>query len=450
MVKPRLRAAALFERLRESLWLIPGVMVGSAAALASVLVRSKDAAPQVPLRELLLPATAEAAVPVLQVVAASVITVTSVVFSLTVVALQITAGNYSPRALRTFLRDLGTQIVLGTFLATFSYGYIVLQNIQPLPGKSGVDWAPQVAFMVVPAFVVASLIALVFFIHHVTQAIRVDLILKEVLEESLDSIDAVHPARGYDPLKERPRDLAPDNAYVVRSETTGFVQSFGLRDLLERMKQKDLIVAFRPSVGDHLLEGGTLAWVWRRSGEHIEKPEAEVSKAIRDAIHVGRERSMDHDVAYGIRQLVDVAVRAMSPGVNDPNTAVAAVLHLSVAYRALLTRQLGPVVVEDDDAVARIVVPYPSLSEYLTIMVQQVAHYGRADLMVVLRLLRVLSELKSLAQAHDRAALDQAIDEVLQEAERGLDVPTNLELAREAARDAKDQTFRFRHYTAAG
>jgi uncharacterized membrane protein len=444
-----LRAVALLERLRESLWLIPGMMVVAAGGLASVLVASDSPAPDVPGRELLLPATAEAAVPVLQVVAGSVITVTSVVFSLTVVALQITAGNYSPRALRTFLRDLATQAVLGTFLATFTYAYLVLQAVQDLPDEKQAEWAPQAAFLAVPGFALASLIALVFFIHHVTQAIRVDLILKEVLEESLGSIDTVHPDRGSDALDQHPRDLVPADAHEVTSAATGFVQTFGFEPLLAAAQTNDVVVAYRPSAGDHILEGATLAWCWRREGPS-EDLGREMDAVVRRCVQIGRERSMDHDVAYGIRQLVDIAVRALSPGVNDPNTAVAAIHHLTVVYRTLLDRQVGPLVVRDQEGSGRIVVPYPSLDEYLTIMVQQVGHYGRGDLMVVLRLLRQLGELKALARQDDHAALDSAIDSIVREAEQGIDVHTNSDLIREAARDAKELTFRFRHYTAAG
>lgn len=449
MAKPRLKLAATAERLRESLWLIPGGMVAAAVVLGSLLVGSTARAPAVPFRHVLLPATAEAAVPVLQVVSGSVITVTSVVFSLTVVALQITAGNYSPRALRTFLRDFGTQLVLGTFLATFAYSYVVLQNVRPTGSRGSAEWAPQVAFLAVPVFVLASLAALVFFIHHVTQAVRVELILREVLAENLGSVDTAHPAEGDEEAGEHPRDVVPDDAVEVESHATGFVESFDLGDLVATLERHDLVAAFRPSVGDHVVQRGTLAWVWRADGSRADAG-PDLAAAVRDAVQIGRERSMDQDVAYGIRQLVDVAVRALSPGVSDPNTAVAAVLHLTVVYRKLLERRLGPVEAEGRDGTTRVVVPYPSFAEYLGIMVQQVGHYGRADVMVVLRLLRELAELKSLAPPCRRAALDDAIDAVVLEAEQGIDVARNLELVRDVARDAKEQTFRFRDYTAAG
>ncbi|MDP9069193.1 MAG: DUF2254 domain-containing protein [Actinomycetota bacterium] len=448
MARPRLKAAAAVERLRESLWLIPGLMVAAAAGLAALLATKEAPAPNLPLRGLLLPVSAEAAVPVLQVVGASVITVTSVVFSLTVVALQITAGNYSPRALRSFLRDLGTQIVLGTFLATFVYSYLVLQNIQSASGRGGADWAPQLAFLAVPGFVSASLIAFVFFIHHVTQAVRVDFILDEVLDENLATVRTVHREQAGPENEEKARDVIPDGAVEVKSPKSGFVQSFGPQSLLRLLEERDLVVAFRPSVGDHVLEGAAVAWMWQRSGSA--EGDETVADAVRDSVQIGRERSMDQDVAFGIRQLVDIAVRALSPGVNDPNTAVSTIHHLTVVYRELLTRRLGSRTVTDDDGVDRVMLPYATLREYLAIMVQQVGHYGRGDVMVVLRLLRALGELKSLAPPHHHEALDVSIDEVLHEAEQGLDVASDLQRARDAATDAKEQTFGFRDYTAAG
>lgn len=449
MARARLRLGAAAERLRESLWLIPGVMVGAAVGLAATVATSTAPAPDIPLQKLLLPASKQAAVPLLQVLAGSVITVTSVVFSLTVVALQITAGNYSPRALRTFLRDLGTQVVLGTFLATFAYTFLVLQNVRSLPPGEAAAWAPQAAFVAVPGFALASLIALVFFIHHVTQAIRVDFILKDVLEENLDSIDTVHPSKNRNESRQRSRDVVPDDAVEVKSSSAGFVQSFGTEELLRTLQKANLAAAFRPTVGDHLVEGATIAWVWKPDGGDV-SVEEHLEDDVRGAVQIGRERSMDHDVAFGIRQLVDIAVRALSPGVNDPNTAVSAILHLTVVYGCLLERDLGTRFLTDESGETRIVVPYPSLEEYLTIMVQQIGHYGREDLMVVLRLLRQLAELKKLGGSANEEVIDAAIEHIVREAEQGLDLESNIELVREAARDATEQTFQFSHYTAAG
>lgn len=422
-------------------------MVVAAVILATLLVPHTFPAPHVPVLALLLPSDVDGARAVLQVVAGSVVTVTSVVFSLTVVALQITAGNYSPRVLRTFLRDFGTQIVLGTFLATFAFTYLLLQNVRSLPDDAGPAWAPEVAFLAVPVFVGASLAALVFFIHHVTQSIRVDLIVGEVLEDLLGTIDRTHRHSG-PRMTEHVRDIVPSHAVEVAAPTSGFIQAIAGSELARRLQEIDAEVAFRPTVGDHVLRGTPIAWVWRHASDDVMTEDRQ--RDVVEAVQIGRERSLKQDVAFGLRQLVDVAVRALSPGVNDPNTAVTVILHLTIAYRRLLECGTGPTVFEDDTGTRRVTVPYARFDEYLFISTQQLSHYGKNDLMIVLRLLRSLGELKQLADPDHHPVLDRHIEWVLQEAESGLQLDKEVETARLAGRDALAGSHEFMHYTAAG
>lgn len=422
-------------------------MVVGAVVLAVVLNRVKGAAPDVPVLNLLLPSGVDGARAVLQVVAASVVTVTSVVFSLTVVALQITAGNYSPRVLRTFLRDFGTQVVLGTFLATFAFTYVLLQNVRSMGKGAGPSWAPEPAFLAVPLFVGASLAALVFFIHHVTRSIRVDLLVGEVLEDLLGTIEKTQAGPRLR-AKEHVRELVPAHAETLTAPRSGFIEAIGAERLTELLQQADAEVVFRPTVGDHVLRDAPVAWVWSRRGAGGVPDE--VRQKVTQALQIGQQRSLKQDVAFGIRQLVDIAVRALSPGVNDPNTAVSVILHLAIAYRRLLDCGTGPAVFLDEGGERRATVPYPSLDEYLHIAIQQIAHYGHGDLMIILRLLRTLGDLRQLADEADREVLARHIGWVLQEAELGLEMEANRETARIAADDVLNGGTRVRHYTAAG
>ncbi|MDQ4065382.1 MAG: DUF2254 domain-containing protein [Actinomycetota bacterium] len=446
MAKPRLRAGAIFERLRESLWFVPGLMVLGAGAVAAALAPRSGAAPDLPLIHFLLPSTVDGARAVLQVVAASVVTVTSVVFSLTVVALQITAGNYSPRVLRTFLRDMGTQFVLGTFLATFTFSFIVLQNTRPLSVKGEPSWAPEWGFIPIPLFVAGTIFALVFFIHHVTQAIRVDLILREVLDDTMRTIDRIHPVdessreESFDPA------AVPPEALTIRAPSSGFLQTVGPEELLDVLHDLQLKACLAPSVGDHVLEGTTLAWVW---GDDV-TDDRRVEQAIRDAVQLGDERTMQQDVAFGVRQLVDIAVRALSPGVNDPNTAVTAIAHLEVAYGRLASRSLGVLEFRDPDGVARVFVPRPTFGEYLHITIQQIGHYGSADVMVLLRLIVMLANLKLVAIESHQEPIDKAIDRVVSEAESELRLEDDRSAVRESAKRAVERPSVVGHRTAAG
>lgn len=446
--KNRLRLAAGFEHLRESLWFIPGLMIAAALSFGAALANRTGPAPELRIVRFLLPATVEGARAVLQVVTASVITVTSVVFSLTLVALQITASNYSPRVLRTFLRDVGTQIVLGTFLATFTFCYIVLQNASTAPDGLEPAWGPQTAFLAVPLFVLSSMGALVFFIHHVTQSIRVDLILQEVLEESLETIDRVHPemnhavTESFDPTVD-----VPAGAVAVTAASSGFVQTYGTKELVEALSEKDLVAAFVPTVGDHVLSGTVLAWVW--SDDSL-PPDGIPFQAICDAVQLGDGRTMQQDVVFGLRQLVDVAVRALSPGVNDPNTAVTTIAHLAVAYGTLATRHVGTQIERDGDAVTRVLLSRPTFADYLHIACQQIGHYGSGDVMVMLRLMKMLGELKVVSCEDNRPAIDSAIARVLEEGRVGLALEADRTTLAAAAEQALEGVTMPRHRTAAG
>lgn len=449
MDKAKLRIAAFGQRVRQSLWFVPGIMVLGGMLSASLLTGSTRPAPRLPGIDLLLPSTLDGARNVLQVVAGSVITATSVVFSLTVIALQMTAGNYSPRVLRTFLRDPGTQIVLGVFLSSFVYTYIVLQNLRPVK-EASLGWAPQGAFWLVPVFVLATLAAFVYFIHHVTQAIRVDTILKDVLDETRDTIRRVYGS-GPERRLEAPLDsLVPEGAIAVTAPVSGFLQAVATDQLVKALAEERAKAILRPVVGDHVLEDTVLGWIWCDDDRIEEQAQDRLAEHLRGAVQLGPERTMQQDVAFGIRQLVDVAVRALSPGVNDPNTAVATIGHVSVIYGDLVRRPLGHLVLQDDEGHDRVIVPSPSFEEYVHIACQQISHHGKKDAMIVLRLLRMYADLHAIAPDARKKVIEQRTQRVVADAEDGLVLEEDLEAARQAAGAAAQGKTIPAHFTRAG
>lgn len=441
----KLRFAAVTEHLRGSLWFLPTLLVGAALLAATVLARTRAELPNNVLFDLILPASVDGARAVLQVVAGSVVTVTSVVFSLTVIALQISATNYSPRVLRTFLRDRGTQMVLAVFLATFAYSFVVLQNVQETGGRAE-DWRPQLAVAALVPFVLGSLAALVFFIHHVTQSIRVDTILRDVLDETLEAIDKIYSSeeRVCRPLME----LVPDQAGSVSARRSGYVQAVNPDALVSKASERNLVLALRPVLGDYVVEGATIAWVWSDDGEQASAED--VDALVDDAVHFGTERTMQQDVPFGLRQLVDVAVRALSPGVNDPNTAVAVISHLTRAYALLAQRPLGHRLYEDESAMMRLVVPGPDLDEYLHIATQQITEYGRKDAMVLERLLRMLAEVNAISDQEHGDTIARHVNRVVAQAESFIGLEEDMDAIREAADQARKGICSPTHLTRGG
>jgi uncharacterized membrane protein len=446
----KLRLSALREAVRGSLWAVPAAMVVAAILVAAALVPLEPSLSNDGLFGIFIPASADGARATVQIVAGSVVTVTSVVFSLTVVALQISASNYSPRVLRSFLRDRGTQSVLGIFLATFAYSFVVLHNIRST-GSSGATWAPQVALALLPVFAFASLGALVFFIHHVTQSIRVETILRDVLKETLETTRSVYGEQaGHSYVCKPLHELLPHDRVEVRGRRSGFIQTIDAEALLPLLEERDIHAALAPVVGDHLVAGTTLGWVWRRAGDGSRLVDDDLTEAFDNSVYFGTERTMQQDVAFGLRQLVDVAVRALSPGVNDPNTAVAVISHLGVVYGELAQQHLGHGVFSDEDGVERLMIPGLNLDEYLYIAVQQISHYARSDVMVLTRLLRMLADVKHLASSHNAPHVDPHIHRVAEEGHRSLALEGEVEALDLARRDALQGRWTMEHATRRG
>lgn len=400
-----LRLSAAKEYIRSSLWVLPTVAVLAALALGTVL-----SALSIPMEGNLLAPLVPAVGPdgarvLLGTVAGAMITVTSLVFSLTVVALQLAASNYSPRLLRQFVRDLGNQVVLATFLATFAYSYAVLRTIRA--GTEDTDpFVPSLAVDLLLVFVLASIAALVYFIHHITQSIRVERILDEVLEETIETLErtCADPDEHDAATPREPLPDIPPRATTLAATRSGEVQALELGRLARKAEEADVTVRLRPAVGDHVVAGTCLAWLWPGDGrDRLSQSELDTLAAtLDDAMQVGRERTMQSDVAYGVRQLVDIALRAISPGINDPTTASQAFNRIAVILAALAVRPLPNMLRRDTDGVLRVAVPSPDFREYLALACDQVRHYGADDAVLISHVLAKLAEVRSLAVSAER------------------------------------------------
>jgi len=220
----------------------------------------------------------------------------------------------------------------------------------------------------------------------------------------------------------------PEWAVPVASQRSGYVQAVRPRRLLARAAGSGLCVRLRPRVGEHVVAGTTLAWIWRASPrEPAPGPHAFVP-VLDKGVRIGFERTLEQDAALGIRQLVDVACKALSPAVNDPYTAVQAVDHLSVIFCALAKRPLGNHVVRDGSAA--VIIPGRRFPDYLAVMCGLIRRYGAREPTVAYALLRLLGSCADIAGG-DRercAAIEEQARIVLADAEREIAQPADLAL----------------------
>lgn len=395
------RVRGLWHDLQDSLWLLPAVGVVAAVVLAQVLVAVPPAWTGRLPGILAYSASPEGARTILGELAGATFTVVGVVFSLTVVALQMAASQFTPRILRTFLKDRSVQVVLSGMISSGVFHVTVLRHVRT-PGD-GTSFVPDLAVSAALLLALVTVGLLVHFLHRLTSQLRVDVAMNGIRRQTLQQVEALPLSR--DRLPDRPAPQPPPGAEVVMARKSGYVETVDLGQLARFAEQQGRVVLLRPRPGEWVAEGTTIAWTWfdgdaeRPGGDAIEE-------AIHRSYHLGDDRTEADDVAYGIRQLVDIAVRALSPGVNDPTTAVEALAQLSSILVRLADRPLGAAVVVDGAGRVRAAQPRPTFGDCLDLALAQPRRYAAAEPVVLVAALRLLVDVaERVADSGDRAEL---------------------------------------------
>ncbi|WP_223168148.1 DUF2254 domain-containing protein [Nonomuraea sp. SYSU D8015] len=371
-------------------WPTGGAVVGWLLAMGLVALYPSMYSPRV---RQLWPGDSDAATAMLQVIAAAVITVTALTFTLTVVALQLASQQFSPRLLRDFIRDRVTKAVLALLVGTFVYALTVLRSLhreEPLP---------ELALLVAFGLGLASLASVIAFISHITRVLRVDTMMLTVHDETARTIATFYPAYG----DERPQSphgaghgMDPDFGEPVIARRSGFLRYIHVDELVRACERADAFVRVDVRAGDHIVQGTPVASVW--SLVHTRKPAPSVFEAVHDALNFDYERTVDQDAAFGFRQLEDIAVKALSPAINDPVTATHAIGHMADLLVTLCGRKLGPTLHTDAAGRGRVVVPDRDLRYYLELACGQVRRYGAAEPTVLKALLAMLRDVAAAAR----------------------------------------------------
>jgi uncharacterized membrane protein len=410
-----MRREAAREYLRGALWAMPTAAV-VVALLAGSVLSSITISPDSSLAPLLFQGTADDARNLLIGIASTMVTVIALVLGLTVVALQLASTQFSPRLLRNFLRDPVNQLTLSSFVATFAYSTAGLYTVGISGGERTSDY-PRLAVSGALLLLFVSMIMLVFFVHHLAHSIQIDQVMADVQAETLA---VVH--RSMPPGSDATVALSvPPTAVPLPAPRSGYVQTFHLEELVDAAARHDAFVAVVPMIGEHVIAGAPLAWVWRPSAIGTtadDSVSAAIGAALARGVRTGFERTAEQDAAFGVRQLADIASKALSPAVNDPYTAVQAVDHLSVILAALSVRPLGDESLADARGVVRVHVPGRDWAYYLDLGLGQVRRFGHTEPRVVLALLRVARDLGTLCTPERRTALGAYVRVLLDDVER--------------------------------
>ena len=406
-----MRFAEWADRIRHSLWFIPTLCTLASAGVALLLVWiSSETDAEVSTLPLLFSAGVDGARAMLQAIAGSIITVAGVVFSITIVALQLASTQFSPRVLRTFLRDRSTQVVLGAFMGTFTYSLLVLRSIRS-EDESAAAFVPAFAISGALVLTLISLGMLIYFIHHISVRIQVTSIVASVADDTVDTIEQLgrrwqnDDTRSWNPAPEQaPATVPPSGGLPITearaSETllsareSGYLQFVGIETLVTAASEAQGRLRLLIAPGMWLQAGVPCAAFEPERGSEVDRDR--LQDALADALGVGHERSTAEDVAFGIQQLVDIAIKALSPSVNDPTTAMNCVDRLVQVLIAAGTASDAPRSFTDTEGVLRLEVPFPSFDQLCDLSFDQIRHYGKTAPAVVIHLARAMSVLRTL------------------------------------------------------
>lgn len=367
----------IWDALRSSLWFVPTLFVLGSIVLAQGMIEIDHALPVGKLESWLPrvfsvgPAGARS---VLATIAGSMISVAGVAFSITIVALSLASSQYTSRILRNFMRDRANQAVLGAFVGIFVYCLWVLRTISEGSDES-YSFVPPMAILMAVVLALVGIACLIFFIHHIARTIQAEHIILAATNETLSAVERLFPeamgegpgtGEGASELPGMPGEDADWRSIPARS--TGYLQSVDEQGLMDFAHDRGVVVRVEFCVGEFVVEGAALASLTAppppASAAATNQPGGDTAGELRGLIAMGGQRTMVQDASYGIRQIVDVALKALSPGVNDTTTAVSCVEHLTAIMARVAERKM-PSRFRLKDGQVRVIVQRPSFEALL-------------------------------------------------------------------------------------
>jgi uncharacterized membrane protein len=413
----------IWDCVRSSFWFLPAVMVSGAMLLAFGTVALDE-----PLTNWLkfhldwtFTGGAEGASSLLGAIAGSMITIAGVVFSMTLVALSLASSQLGPRLLRNFMRDTTTQIVLGTFVATFLYCLLVLRTIRR---AEEIIFVPHLSVSLGMLLAVVSVGLLIYFIHHVSVSIQANEIVARVGTELIEGVEHLFPentGHGSARISTVPPeadflDMFDREARPIVSAGDGYLQFIDHDDLMALAMQEDVVIRLVRRQGNYVIASRPLALVWpgNRVTDHL-------MERVCSAFALGKQRTFGQDIEFAVNQLVEIAIRALSPGVNDPFTAMTCVDHLGSALCRLAQRDMPSPYRHDEKAQLRVIIPVVTFSDVTDVAFNQIRQYGHSCTAVTIRLLETIAEVAEFAhRPEDRVALLRHANMIVRGARDGL------------------------------
>lgn len=424
----------LWTNVRSSLWFIPFLVLAAMIALAYGAIEL-DSRQRIDFSERwprFFAADPEGSRAMLGAIATSMITVAGVVFSITIVALAQASTQYSPRVLRNFMRDRRNQVVLGAFVGIYAYCLVVLRNVT---GTNG-DSVPSLAVLAGFLLSLLGIVFLIYFIHHIATSIQATEMVAAIAAETTATIRKMYPESPPDEQQETEDNTDPafdDGAWhKVPALATGYLQQAEVTSMFRLACDRQLVVRMANQVGEFVIKGRPIAWV-----SECGPPDQRMIEQINACFGIDSFRTIDQDPSFGVRQIVDIALKALSPGINDTGTALTCVDYLSAILCELAPLRLGPHQRLSEGTV-RVLVKGVTFSAFLKDAFSPIIENAEGNSAVLMHLLRSLERISEVIPLRSRRrCLEAQLNSIAEIVEKSLKVT-------HARREVEEQVARVR------
>lgn len=417
-----------WKELTSTFWFVPALIISGTIAMAffSIWLDSLITLSEEGIGRFLFIGSIDSARSILTTVAGAMIGVAGTVFSITLVALTLASSQFGPRLIRNFMYERLNQVVLGSYVSTYIYCLLILNSTG---GADQMLFIPGLSVLLALIAAVTNIILLIVFIHHIAVSIQADHVVSDISLSLASNLKTLFP----DFNREDQGDTesfdvetatsAYEFSQPFRSKESGYLQYIDIEALIKLAKEKELLIELKHRPGDYLVEGIELGILYTNTAAEDE----DIKKALSQFI-IGRTRTHQQDVEHTINQMVEIAARALSPGVNDPYTAIACIDNLSSSLCYMTKVKFPSKYLLDKDGQLRVIADVLSFEGILNAAFNQIRQYAKRSPSVVIRLMEALTTIDKIAKnPSHKEALRKHATMVLHMAEASFDEPNDLE-----------------------
>lgn len=416
-----------WKELKSSFWFLPSliILVSIGAAIGLIYIDNIFDFKSTGVIQYIFIGSADSARSVLSTISSAMIGVAGTVFSITLVALTLASNQFGPRLLRNFMTERINQIVLGSYISTYVYSLIVLNSITD---TDQIEFVPIISVFVAILAAVANIILLIVFIHNTAVSIQADNIISEVSKSLSKSISILFPK---EMGEEHYGNELPDVASLkkkfsyrqpITSPKSGYLQDIDVDVIFDTAKEKDLLIILHNRPGDYLIEEVEIGEFY--SNETHKKEE---TQKLQDAFIIGKVRTPQKDAEYFIHQMVEIAARALSPGINDPYTAITCIDNLSSTLCHLTKVKFPSKYRYDEEVNLRVVTDTLTFEGMLNAAFNQIRQFAEGSPSVLIRLMEALITINKFAKKNEhKDAIQQHTEMVLRLAKKSFDEKRDL------------------------